>query len=139
MPIHAVHVEDDKPLKDILKYAFQATSRQFRLLQFTTGDAAIPYIQDNMSIIALVVIDIRLPGTLNGIQIAEKIRELGCQAHIILTSAYERPKLELLERLRCEYYPKPWHLADIVQKLLDCEGQDSPAAARSTPPRRPGK
>jgi DNA-binding NtrC family response regulator len=135
MSIHVVHVEDDKPLKDILRALFQAAYPNINLHQFTSGDEVIPYIQENLAAIDLFVLDIRLPGSLTGIQIAEKICELKCSGHIILTSAYSRPKLELLKRLKCEYFPKPWHLMDIAQKLYEYQRQDPfhPTAPPPTP------
>ncbi len=133
MSIHVVHVEDDKPLKDILRALFKAAYPNIELHQFTSGDEAIPYIQANLAAIDLFVLDIRLPGSLNGIQIAEKICELKSAGHIILTSAYARPKLELLTRLKCEYFPKPWHLMDIAQKLYEYQRPD-PFRSPGLPP-----
>ena len=138
MSIHVVHVEDDRPLKDILRSVFKATDPKINLHQFTTADEAVVYIQENISTIDLFVLDIRLPGELNGIQLAEKIRELKCSGHIILTSAYSRPKLDVLETLQCEYHPKPWHLMEIAQKLFEYQRSDSQNSIKQKPSHIPG-
>ena len=138
MSIHVVHVEDDRPLKDILRSVFKATDPKIDLHQFTSADEAVPYIQENLSKIDLFVLDIRLPGELTGVQLAEKIRELKCPAHIILTSAYSRPKLDVLEQLHCEYHPKPWHLMEIAQKLFEYQRSDSSNSIMPKPSHQPG-
>jgi DNA-binding response OmpR family regulator len=117
MSIHIVHIEDDQPLKDSLKAAFEAVEPNLHLRQFVSGDEALPYIESHAASIDLYILDIRLPGTLSGLQIAEKIRALGCPGFIVLTSAFIRPSREMLRTLRCEYFPKPWHIHDILPKL----------------------
>jgi DNA-binding response OmpR family regulator len=116
--MHVVHVEDERPLRDILKIALQATEPRINLCQFISGDEAMPYVQQHMHSIDLYILDIRLPGTMSGLDIAHKIRALKCPGYVVLTSAYSPPEDSLLLALRCEYYPKPWHLLDLTQKLL---------------------
>ena len=126
MSIHIVHVEDDKPLKDILKSAFEAANPQVNLKQFLNGDGALPYIQANGHTVDLFILDMRLTGSMNGIQLAQKIRELALPGHIVITSAYLRPSRDLLNSLQCEYYPKPWHIYDITPKLAEYKLSDGP-------------
>lgn len=116
--MHVVQIEDDKPLKEILKVTLEAAEPKLNLHQFISGDEAIPYIRQNMETIDLIIVDIRLPGELNGVQIAELIRGLNYAGNMVLTSAYARPNSEVLKTLRSEFYPKPWHIIDITNKLL---------------------
>lgn len=118
MAMQIVHVEDDKPLKDILKAALQAREPTLQLIQFTHPLDALQYIQENIPSIDLCILDIRLPGHLSGTQLAHNIRDLKYAGSIVLTSAYSRPSQEVLRQLKCEYYPKPWHLMELTQKLL---------------------
>ncbi len=113
-----VHVEDDKPLKDILKAALQARDPELRLVQYTHPDDALHYIQNNIQNIDLFILDIRLPGAISGLELARKIRDMKYTGSIVLTSAYSRPNPDLLQLLDCEYYPKPWHLIELTQKVL---------------------
>ena len=124
--MHVVHIEDERPLRDILKIAFQATEPRINLFQFISGDEAMPYIQQHVHSIDLFVLDIRLPGTMSGLDIAHKIRALRCPGYVVLTSAYSPPDDTLLAALRCEYYPKPWHILDLTQKLLKYRLSNSP-------------
>jgi response regulator of citrate/malate metabolism len=115
--MNIVHVEDEKPLKEILKTTLAAFDPNVHITQFTTADDALTYIEQNVNNIDLFILDIRLPGTLNGVQLAEQIRKLECPGHMVITSAFSRPSQEVLVNLRCEYYRKPWHLVELMQKL----------------------
>src|SRR3954464_14010142 len=90
MAMHVVHVEDESQFRSILGLAFQAAEPDIRLCQFASGDDALPYIQANAQHIDLFVLDIRLPGSMTGVQVAEHIRALNCPGYIVLTSAYGR-------------------------------------------------
>ncbi len=118
MSIHVVHVEDERPLRDILGVALRAVEPGIKLEQFISGDEALAYIQTNGKSIDLFVLDIRLPGSLTGIQVAQAIRDLHLPGHIVLTSAYAAPDRDLLATLHGEYYPKPWHLFELTERLI---------------------
>ncbi len=118
MPTRVVHLEDDGPLRDILKVALKAAEPQIDLHQFISGDEALNYIVQYGQSIDLFVLDIRVPGSLNGMQVAQKIRDLKCPGTIVVTSAYRPPDRQLLDSLHCEWFPKPWHLMDATQKLF---------------------
>jgi DNA-binding NtrC family response regulator len=116
--MHVVQIEDDKPLKEILKVTLEAAEPKLNLNQFISGDEALPYIQQNLENIDLIIVDIRLPGNMNGIQIAEHIRQLNYKGNMVLTSAYSRPNSTTLKQLQSDFYPKPWHILDITNKIL---------------------
>lgn len=132
MSTHVVHLEDDGPLRDILKVALKAAEPNIDLHQFISGDEAVRYIEQHGQEIDLFVLDIRVPGSLNGMQVAQKIRDLKCPGTIVVTSAYRPPDRDLLDALACEWFPKPWHLMDATQKLFQLAKQRSPKPA--TPP-----
>lgn len=132
MSTHVVHLEDDGPLRDILKVALKAAEPTIDLHQFISGDEAVRYIEQHGQEIDLFVLDIRVPGSLNGMQVAQKIRDLKCPGTIVVTSAYRPPDRDLLDLLSCEWFPKPWHLMDATQKLFQLAKQRSPKPA--TPP-----
>jgi two-component SAPR family response regulator len=116
--MHVVQIEDDKPLKEILKVTLEAAEPHLNLNQFISGDEALPYIRENLENIDLIIVDIRLPGELNGVQIAELIRKLNYKGNMVLTSAYSRPNSDVLKSLSSDFYPKPWHILDITNKIL---------------------
>ncbi|MEP7284389.1 MAG: response regulator [Chloroflexota bacterium] len=118
LPLHVVHVEDDKPLRGILRATFRASEPAIDLHQFVSADEAVSYIESNWQTIDLFILDIRLPGEMNGLELAQKIRALNCPGYVVLTSAYSPPSREFLTEIRSEYYPKPWHILELTEKLL---------------------
>jgi DNA-binding LytR/AlgR family response regulator len=86
--------------------------------QFISGDEVVAYIKDQIDSISLYILDIRVPGELNGLDVAKAIRKMGSERPIILTSAYDKPDSKLLSALDCIWMPKPWHLIDAPKKIL---------------------
>jgi len=117
MPINIVHIEDDKLLQGILKKALKDYEPEINLQQFSSADSAISYLEQNDQPVDLFLIDVRLPGNLDGIEVARIIRNMHCLGAIIITSALTSPRREVLESLQCEYVPKPWHVMDITRRL----------------------
>jgi DNA-binding response OmpR family regulator len=115
---YVVHLEDDEPLREILKVAFQATDPNVNLKQFISGDEVVAHIKSNLELIDLFILDIRVPGSIDGVGVAQKIRELGSSVPIILTSAYRPPGKEKIEALGLEWMSKPWHIMELTQRLV---------------------
>jgi CheY-like chemotaxis protein len=116
--MHVVQIEDESPLRDILKAALQAAQPTIKLQQFGDAESALPYIREWSWDVDLFIIDIRLPGKLNGLDLTQQIRATGCPGYVVLTSAYAAPPKDFLASHRCEYTPKPWHLLDLTQKVF---------------------
>jgi pSer/pThr/pTyr-binding forkhead associated (FHA) protein len=117
-PMHVIQVEDDKHLREILEVTFREADANMNLHQFVSADDAVEYIEKNGHSVDLFLLDIRLPGVLNGLTLAAKIRELKCPGYIILSSAYTSPGLDVLKSLNAEYLPKPLHILEIAPRLL---------------------
>lgn len=77
------------------------------------GEAALALMEARGADVALVFADIRLPGTLDGIDLAQSIAERWPQARIVVTSGLPTDRLQTLpESVR--YLPKPWRSLDVV-------------------------
>src|SRR5690606_10624773 len=116
--LHIVHLEDDGPLRDVLKVALQLRDPDCQVHQFIGSDDAISYIERNIDEIDLYVLDIRVPGKFNGVEVAQRIREMKSDAVIVITSAYRQPERALLEELNCQWFPKPWHIMETSHKIV---------------------
>lgn len=117
-PMCIVHLEDDGPLREILKIALSTADPKLNIKQFISSDEALQFIQANLDTIALFVLDIRVPGDVDGIGVAEKIRALGSTRPIVVTSAFRKPKQDTLAHLNITWMPKPWHILDAAERLL---------------------
>ncbi len=116
--MHILQLEDDNPLREIMKVALVAVMPTVNLKQFENSDDAVKYIEEHVKDIDLFLLDIRVPGSMDGVAVAQKIRELGCEGMIAITSAYRRPDRKKLAELNCQWLAKPWHVMDVIDKLL---------------------
>jgi ActR/RegA family two-component response regulator len=115
---YILHLEDDGPLRDILRVAFEAIDPKVNLKQFANSDDIIAHIKQNLPTVDLCVLDIRVPGSVDGLGVARKIRELDTDVPIIVTSAYRAPDREILASISAEWMPKPWHIMEITGRLV---------------------
>jgi len=134
--MNVLHLEDDGPLREILAVALRAVEPQCDLHQFTHSDDAVSYVSSHVQEIDLFILDIRVPGSMNGLDVAQKVREIGCSGTVVLTSAYQTPERTLLQGLKAEWYPNPWHIAETCVKLMDIvrKKQASAKEALTSPP-----
>lgn len=113
-----LHLEDEESLCEILRFSLSVAEPQPDLMQFMDSDSAIKYIDQHLSGIDLYLLDIRVPGSVDGIGVAEHIRKLGSTKPIIISSAFRKPESHLLERLNCKWMQKPWHVLDTHRTIL---------------------
>lgn len=136
-----VHLEDDGPLREILSAALKAVEPDCQIKQFFNSDDALRFIEQSGSMVDLFILDIRVPGSIDGLGVAHKIREIKCPGAIVLTSAYQTPDKAVIQQLASEWFPKPWHILETTSRLLKIAHAKRAAtklAVRSTPvpPRR---
>jgi len=117
--MHIVHLEDDAPLRDILNVALSMADPATNMQQFISSNDALEYIEKHTQEIDLFVLDIRVPGRLDGLGVARRIRELKCPGTVLLTSAFQKPSREVLAELNCEWLAKPWYILEVPQKLFE--------------------
>jgi hypothetical protein len=101
-----LHLEDDGPLREILEVALKATAPTCEIHQFVNSDDALRYATENVQTVDLYILDVRVPGSMNGLQMAEKLRALDCPGVIVITSAYRAPDEAVLRRW-LRMVPKP--------------------------------
>ncbi|MEO0596401.1 MAG: ATP-binding protein [Chloroflexota bacterium] len=122
-----LHLEDDLILLDIFKTAIKEQESDINLIQCLRGVQVLEQAQSNDANIDLYILDIRVRGRMNGIEVAQKLRDSGVTTPIILSSAYEKPPKQLLDTLDCLWIPKPWtldlFLEDVVRIATNREEQ----------------
>ena len=142
--MHILHLEDDGPLREILATALKAFEPNCELQQFVESDKAVEYAQQHAQAIDLFILDIRVPGSMDGVEVARQMRAINCPGTIVLTSAYTPPNSELIKDLNCEWFPKPWHIYETVNKLLTLSRKkattpEKPPVLSVKPPVSPAK
>jgi CheY-like chemotaxis protein len=128
LTMHIVHLEDTRPLRDIFKATLTAIRPGCDIHQFMTSDDAITYIQEQGREVDLFVLDVRVPGSLDGLGVAELIKELGCTGAIVMTSAYMSPGRDQLSTLSAHWFQKPWQIEDVQEMLRLAAATKRPTA-----------
>ncbi len=119
MALHIAHLEDETDLLEGLAFILQEESPGVQIAQFTDSDALIAYIDQHCAEIDLYILDVRVPGMRDGLQVARYIREHGCRGGIVITSADDPPPGRLMRELDFHFIQKPWDLPDAVHEMLD--------------------
>jgi hypothetical protein len=103
MAIRVVHLEDERDLREGMALVMEVEAPQVDLTQFSGSDTLIPYIDSNCGDIDLFI---------------EHIRNIGCEAVIVITSAFDAPPVSVQENLRIHYFRKPWDLPESIVQML---------------------
>jgi CheY-like chemotaxis protein len=123
--MHIVHMEDTRPLRDILLALMTTLQPGCNIQQFVNSDDALAYIEAQGDNIDLFLLDVRVPGALSGLEVAERIKALGCTGLVVMTSAYMSPGRERLRELNARWYQKPWQIQD-AQEMLRLAAEKRP-------------
>jgi len=118
MVLNIVHLEDEFDLLEGMRFVLEEIEPDAQVRQFAKSDTILDYIDAHCHEIALFILDIRVPGPINGLDVARHIRKIGCHAVIIVTSAYEPPSAQVIHDLNIHYFRKPWDLPDTILKML---------------------
>lgn len=121
-----LHLEDDLSLKETVYELLSAVEPDSDLYQFTNSDDAIHFIDENGQDIGVYLLDVRVPGSTDGIGVARRIREREISSPIVFMSAYQRPSQDVLnEDLHYEWINKPWSVERLIDVLERARGQQS--------------
>jgi DNA-binding response OmpR family regulator len=112
------HLEDDVALRNIIGLQITHLTQGVELVQFTTGDEIMAALEQELLPIDLFLLDVRVPGELNGNDVAVKARQMGYDCPIIITSAFTAPPAKWLKEWRCDWMVKPTHALDLQQKVI---------------------
>lgn len=116
--MHVLYLEDEMPLREIMKMALVTALPSVEFVEFANSDEAMAYIEPRVSAIDLYILDVRVPGELDGVEVARRIREMGGEGLIVLTSAYRLPDPNVLNDLNLKWFAKPWHVAEVMETLI---------------------
>jgi DNA-binding response OmpR family regulator len=118
---HIVHLEDDHHLFSIFRVALEIAQPSLKIVQFTEAEQLLNYVVQATTPVDVVILDIRVPGKLNGIQVAQQLRKMQYQTNIIITSAYSAPERRVLSEIDALFIPKPWNISAMIHQILDLD------------------
>ena len=125
-------VDDEATLRSI--FADLLVHQGYACITAANAVDALQIIEANLIELDLLVTDIRMPGALNGFDLANKVRELQPRTAILLISGYaEDPIMKEAEGRGYHILAKPFrhfHLAAAIkEELAKRRGQGKPAGS----------
>jgi DNA-binding NtrC family response regulator len=109
----ALIVEDDPDLR-VLGAALLEESG-LRVIECEAAEAALAVLTREGENVALVFADVRLPGLLDGVELARRIKAVWPHISIVVTSGYSARRPETLPD-NVTYMPKPWLALDVLMQ-----------------------
>lgn len=110
-----VVVEDDPLLRNHAVSTLGAAG--LAVVDFETADEAVLFLEERGGDVAAVLTDVRMPGRLDGFDLAVKISMSWPDVTVLLTSGLERPTSLLIPSVA--FLPKPWRPNDVLSAMQD--------------------
>jgi CheY-like chemotaxis protein len=108
----ALIVEDDPDLRELAAALFEET--EFRVVECVDAEAAFVVLCNEGADVALIFADVRLPGLLDGADLAQRARVMWPHARVVVTSGYPTAGRRLPDEVI--YMPKPWLALDVLMQ-----------------------
>ena len=107
----ALIVEDDPDLRELAAALLEETD--LRVMECANAEDAFSILCREGDDVAMIFADIRLPGVLDGMDLARRVRALWPQASVVVTSG-DSPAGELPDNVL--YMPKPWLALNVLMQ-----------------------
>ena len=110
-PHLALIVEDDPDVRDLAAALLEETSLD--VVEVESAEAALECLQERGGEVAMLFADVRLPGEMDGVQLAKAACTLWPTIRIVLTSG--DPDAQENDLPDCvTFMPKPWRGLDVL-------------------------
>ena len=110
-PHVALIVEDDPDVRDLAAALLEETDLD--VVEVESADAALAYLQERGGEVAMMFADVRLPGEMDGVQLAKAACTLWPTIRIVLTSGDPGAVSDDLPD-GVTFMPKPWRGLDVL-------------------------
>ena len=109
----ALIVEDDPDLRVLGAALLEET--ELRVVECEDAEKAMAVLAREGDNVALVFADVRLPGLLDGVDLARRVKAVWPHISIIVTSGYSARRPETLPD-NITYMPKPWLALELLMQ-----------------------
>ena len=109
----ALVVEDDPDVRELAAALLEETD--LRVITCEDAESALAVMVREGENVALVFSDVRLPGLLDGIDLARRVKALWPHVSIVVTSGYAARRPDKLPD-NVPYMPKPWLALDVLMQ-----------------------
>jgi DNA-binding NtrC family response regulator len=120
--VRAAVVVDDDPLVRMCT-AEVMMECGFEIFEAEDADSAVRRLESEGGEVAVVVTDIRMPGAMDGVDLARLVRDRWPNIRILVMSGYdEGRRAKLPPGIR--FLQKPWKARDVIDNVLDAGNHD---------------
>ena len=109
----ALIVEDDVGLRELGAALLEETS--LRVVECADAEEAMAIMAREGENVALVFADVRLPGILDGVDLARRVKALWPHVSMVVTSGFGARRPEKLPDT-VAYMPKPWLALEVLMQ-----------------------
>jgi CheY-like chemotaxis protein len=97
----------------------------FRVLEAADADDAIHFLKLEVRPVSVVFSDVRLPGGMDGLELARWVRSYSPDTHVILTSGYVGAAAGAMEPYRIkDLLPKPYSNLKLLRRIRSVLEED---------------
>ncbi len=109
-----VVVEDESLVREIVVCELEDSG--YAVVEFASADAALIYLVEHLGDASLILTDVQMPGTLNGLQLADIVSRTWPAIPILVTSGGSLVNPDALPN-SARFLRKPWLPADVVERI----------------------
>ena len=110
-PLTALVVEDHPEVRSIAATILEET--ELKVEEVENAEQALSFLKEHGREVAMLFADVRLPGRMDGIDLARIAAESWPWIRVVVTSGFmDRPLNELPHTAR--FMPKPWRALDVL-------------------------
>ncbi len=108
-------VDDEEDLRHMARQILE--KKGYRVVVADCGQSAIRILEDRGNDIALIILDMNMPGD-DGTRVYEALQSLDSTAKVIITSGYTHnsPYQSLIDSCGAPFIAKPWDLPDLLDE-----------------------
>ena len=109
-----VIVEDEFLVRDLA--VCELEDNGFTVVEFDSADAALPYLREHGGEAALVLTDVQMPGSINGLELVALLDRMWPGVPVLITSG--GPLVDPRKLPPCAaFLSKPWRPEDMVRRV----------------------
>ncbi|MCD5995740.1 response regulator [Pseudomonas sp. CDFA 602] len=115
-------VEDEQMIRDFVCEILE-TDAGLRTKAVENADEAMTYLQQHTNQVALLLTDVRMPGSMDGIGLANRVGEQWSHIPIVVMSGHGTPGSDQLKK-DVLFIAKPWTITQLVSGVMNSLGSE---------------
>ena len=104
-------VEDEETLRDLAAAMLEETDLE--VVECASAEAALAYMQERGSAVALIFTDVWLAGAMDGVELAQRVGQRWPGTRVIVTSGHDDDRARSVPA-SATFMPKPWRALEVL-------------------------